>query len=77
MVFWFFWFFVFGFLGPHLWAYGVPRVEAELELLLAAYTIARAMPDSSCICDLHHSSQQHWIRNPLRAQGLNLHPHGY
>ena len=65
MVFWFLGFFVFGFLGLHLWAYGVPRVEAELELLLAAYTIARAMPDSSCICDLHHSSgQRRRIVNP-------------
>jgi len=23
------------------------------------------MPDLSCICDLHHSSQQRWILNPL------------
>ena len=23
------------------------------------------MPDLSCICDLHHSSQQHRILNPL------------
>ena len=37
-----------------------------LELKLLAYTTARAMPDPSCICDLHHSSWQHQIFNPLR-----------
>ena len=24
------------------------------------------MRDPSCVCDLHHSSRQHWILNPLR-----------
>ena len=37
----------------------------ELELQLQAYTTATAMWDLSCICDLCHSSQQHWILNPL------------
>ena len=23
------------------------------------------MPDLSCVCNVHHSSQQHWILNPL------------
>ena len=27
--------------------------------------MATAMPDLSCACNLHHSSQQHWILNPL------------
>ena len=27
---------------------------------------ATATWDPSCICNLHHSSQQHWILNPLR-----------
>ena len=44
----------------------VPRLGVESELLLPAYTIATATPDWSRICDLHHSSQQHWILNPLR-----------
>ena len=43
----------------------VPRLEVKLELHLLAYTTATAMQDPSCICDLHHSSQQHWILNPL------------
>ena len=38
-------------------------VESELELL--AYTTAIALPDLSHICDLHHSSQQRQIPNPL------------
>ena len=44
---------------------GVPRLGVESELHLPAYTTATAMPDPSRICDLHHSSWQHWIPNPL------------
>ena len=46
----------------------VPRlgVRVELKLQLLAYTTAIAMPDLSCICYLHHSSQQYQILNPLR-----------
>jgi len=44
----------------------VPRLGVQLELQLQAYTTATAMPDPSRVCDLHHSSQQHWILNPLR-----------
>ena len=43
----------------------VPRLEAELELRLPASTTATAMQDPSPICDLHHSSWQHQILNPL------------
>ena len=43
----------------------VPRLEAELELQLPAYTTAAATRDPSLICDLHHSSWQHRILNPL------------
>ena len=32
---------------------------------LLAYVTATAKTDTSCLCDLHHSSQQHWIHNPL------------
>ena len=46
----------------------VPGLEVESELQLLAYTIATATPDLSHICDLHHSSGQHWILNPLRDQ---------
>ena len=43
----------------------VPRIGTELELHLLAYTTATATQDPSRICDLHHSSQQSWILNPL------------
>ena len=56
--------FLFCFLWPHLWHMEVPRLGIELELQLPAYTSATAMPDLSCICDLHHSSQHHRILNP-------------
>ena len=43
----------------------VPRLGVESELHLLAYTTATATPDLSHICNLHHSSQQHRILNPL------------
>ena len=43
----------------------VPGLGEELELQLQAYATATAMWDPSCICDLHHSLQQHQILNPL------------
>ena len=44
----------------------VPRPGVESELQLLAYITAAAMPDPSRICDLHHSSWQCQIPNPLR-----------
>ena len=61
-------FLVFGFfvfLGPHPQHTKGPRLGAELELQLLAYTTATAMPDPSHICDLHRSSQKFQILNPL------------
>ena len=49
----------------------VPRLEVELELQLLAYTTATATTDGNYVCDLHHSSWQPQILNPLsraRAQ---------
>uniref|UniRef100_A0A4X1WCH5 Uncharacterized protein n=1 Tax=Sus scrofa TaxID=9823 RepID=A0A4X1WCH5_PIG len=43
----------------------IPRLGIESELQLPAYTTATATQDPSHICDLHHSSQQCWILNPL------------
>ena len=43
----------------------VLRLGFESELQLLAYTTATAMPDLSCVCDLHRSSQQWQILNPL------------
>ena len=53
------------FLGPHLWPRDIPRLGVEVELQLPAYTTATAMPTPSHVCDLHHSSWQCWILNPL------------
>ena len=64
----FFFFFFFPFflsLGLHLWNMEVPRLGAELELQQLAYTTATATWDLSHKCNLHHSSQQCWILNPL------------
>jgi len=53
----------------------VPRLEAESELQLLAYTTAIATQDPIHICNLHHSSWQLQILNPLseaRNQTCNL-----
>ena len=57
----------FFFLRPHLWHMEVPRLgaEPELQLQLPVYITATAMLDPSCICNLHHSSRQSQILNPL------------
>ena len=42
------------------------RLGVKSELQLLAYTIATAVPEPNCVCDLHHHrSLQHWILNPL------------
>ena len=43
----------------------VPRLGVKLEMQLLAYATAIARQDPSCICDLHHSSRQCQIFNPL------------
>ena len=53
------------FLGPHLQHMEVPRLGAEMELQLPAYTTATAVWDLSRICNLHHSSWQCQNLNPL------------
>ena len=55
----------FVFLGPYLWLMKVPRLGVESELQLPAYTTGTAMPDPSHIYNLHHSSRQRQILNPL------------
>ena len=42
-----------------------PRLGVQWELRLPAYTTATAMQDLSHVCDLHHSSRQCQILNPL------------
>ena len=55
----------FAFLGLHLQQMEVPRLETKLELQLLAYASATAMRDPWHVCNLHPSSQQHQIFNPL------------
>ena len=43
----------------------LPRLAVESKLQLLAYTLAPAMQDPSCIRDLHRSSWQLRILNPL------------
>ena len=43
----------------------VPRLGIKSELQLLAYTTTTATPDLSHVCDLHYSSQQSWILDPL------------
>ena len=52
-------------LGLHLWHMEVPRQGVKLELQLPAFTTATATPHLSHDHDLHQSSQQHQILDPL------------
>jgi len=61
----FFFFFFFFFLGPPLQHTAAPRPGVKSELQLLATATAIAIWDPSCICDLHHSSWQCQILNPL------------
>ena len=44
----------------------VPRLGGESELQMPAFATATVTQDLNRICNLHHSSQQHQILNPLR-----------
>ena len=57
--------FVCFFLELHLWHMEVPRLGIESELQLPAYATGIAMRGLGHICDLHCSSRQCWIINPL------------
>ena len=46
-------------------AYGSSQTRVESELQLPAYTTTTVTPAPSCLCDLHHSSWQRQILNPL------------
>ena len=74
-IFFFFFKVFFTFLALLLQHMVVPRLGIELELQLPAYARATATRDPSHICDLHHSSRQRQILNPLsevRDQIQNL-----
>ena len=51
----------------------VPRLGDESELQLPAYTTATATWDLNHVCDLHHSSQQHMMLNPLSKARDQIH----
>ena len=63
-------FFFFCFLVPNPWLVEVPRLGVKLELQLPACATAIATRDLSQVCDLHHSSQQCRILNPLSEARL-------
>lgn len=52
------------FFRPHQRHMEVPRLRVESELQLLVYTTATAVWNPSHICELHHSSRQHWLLNP-------------
>ena len=52
-------------LGPHPWHMEVPKLGIKSELQLWVHTTVTETPDLSCICDLHCSSWQYQILNPL------------
>ena len=58
-------FFFFHFLEPHLPHREAPRLGVQSELQLPAYPTATAMPEPCCVYGLHYSSWQHQILNPL------------
>ena len=51
----------------------IPRLGVKSELQLPAYTTATVKWDLSPVCDLHHSSQQLWIPDPLSKAGDQAH----
>ena len=56
---------LFSFLGPQPRRIEVSKLGIKSELQLLATTTATATPDPNCVCDIHHSSWQHQILNPL------------
>ena len=50
-----------------------PRLGVELELQLLAYAKATETQDPRHICNLYHSSQQHWILNLLSEARVQTH----
>ena len=58
-------FFPFCLLGPCQWYMEAPRLGVEWEPQLQAYTAAAATGVLSRLCNLHHSSRQCRILNPL------------
>ena len=62
--FWSLYFFFF-FLRATPEAYGGSQARGQIGAVATSLATATAVPDPSCICDLHQSSQKRWILNPL------------
>ena len=52
-------------------AYGISQTRGRLDSVAPTYATATTTRDPSCVRDLHHSSQQPWILNPL-SEARNL-----
>ena len=61
------------FLGLHPQHMKVPRLGVQLELQLLACDTGIAMPDLSCVRNLHHSSRQSQVLNPLSEASYQTH----
>ena len=46
-------------------AFGISQARGRIRATAASLPTATAMPDPSCVCDLHHRSWQHQIFNLL------------
>ena len=59
-------------------AYGSSQARGRIGAVAASlhtYTTDKETQDPNCVCDLHHSSRQSWILNPLsktRDRSRNL-----
>ena len=60
--------------GLHRWHMEVHRLVVELFCSCQAYNTATAMVDLSCVYNLHHSSLQCRILNPLSRPGIKPTP---
>ena len=63
--FYFILFYFICFLEPYLQHMEVSRLGVKSDVQWLTCPAATAMRDLSCICNVHHSSWQHWILNPL------------
>ena len=47
------------------WYMEIPRLETNQSCSCRAYATTAVTSDWSSVCDLHHSSKECWIHNPL------------
>ena len=73
IVYLFIYFWSFCLSGPKLRHMEVPRLGVQSEVQPPAYIRATATLDLSLICNLHHSSQQYQILNPLSEARVRTH----